>query len=470
MFEEKMIQSDVLEARRTDKSQINYSMNIRLPFYRSVPLSCIEAIEVMLDDQVIEAAALRFGYGNQSYRIDELGDLMHIWWGLRVPARLSIEADEAIDKRQVKASVTLKLRWPILIPSGDQELVNFDTNICHKVLQVSEAAYDMQAIKAKQAVSIYSFTKEFYEGYYSLEDCFRQVADLGIQGLEIVNTQHIDGFPKPSQSFIDAFNELVDRYGLIPVSYGTYTDSAIRTNGRLTQKEMCEQLETDIRLAKTLGFPLIRVGPNTPIEVLREILPQARKSQVKIGVEIHAPISVNDPLIEQLIEMIKQGNADSLGLVPDFSCFAQSVPGILLQKAIGMGVPEDIARFIASAYGEGVNITQLKEEAHRKGLPAEVDELIDLFYHLVVRGTPDDLKAVMPYVNHIHAKFWDLDENDDEVSVPYEALMKIIAETGYSDYISSEYEGYDVDTAYRGKAIVKRHQNMMQKYLSQAVN
>ena len=47
----------------------------------------------------------------------------------------------------------------------------------------------------------------------------------------------------------------------------------------------------------------------------------------------------------------------------------------------------------------------------------------------------------MPYVVHVHGKFYGFDENGDEPSIDYPAIFKVFTEGGYDGYISSEYEG-----------------------------
>jgi len=47
----------------------------------------------------------------------------------------------------------------------------------------------------KLGVTLYSFTYEYVTGKYSLEDCVREAAELGVDGYEIVATQMIPSLP-----------------------------------------------------------------------------------------------------------------------------------------------------------------------------------------------------------------------------------------------------------------------------------
>ena len=53
----------------------------------------------------------------------------------------------------------------------------------------------------------------------------------------------------------------------------------------------------------------------------------------------------------------------------------------------------------------------------------------------------------MPYVVHVHAKFWDMTDELTDPHVPYDAIVKTLVEGGYAGSLSSEYEGHATSTA-----------------------
>ncbi len=54
----------------------------------------------------------------------------------------------------------------------------------------------------------------------------------------------------------------------------------------------------------------------------------------------------------------------------------------------------------------------------------------------------DDWLEIMPWIRHVHGKFFGIDENGEEPSVPVRDLITLLVENGYSGAISSEYEGW----------------------------
>ena len=54
----------------------------------------------------------------------------------------------------------------------------------------------------------------------------------------------------------------------------------------------------------------------------------------------------------------------------------------------------------------------------------------------------DDWLEIMPWIRHVHGKFFGIDENGEEPSVPVRDLIRLLVENGYYGAISSEYEGW----------------------------
>ena len=54
---------------------------------------------------------------------------------------------------------------------------------------------------------------------------------------------------------------------------------------------------------------------------------------------------------------------------------------------------------------------------------------------------PQRLRDFMPYIHHIHAKFYEMTDDGSEYSIPYEEIVPILVEGGFAGSLSSEYEG-----------------------------
>jgi sugar phosphate isomerase/epimerase len=88
----------------------------------------------------------------------------------------------------------------------------------------------------------------------------------------------------------------------------------------------------------------------------------------------------------------------------------------------------------------------------------------------IVYTDPRRLLEYMPHIFHIHGKFYEMVDDSHEYSIPYDEVVPVLIEGGYSGYLSSEYEGnrhiqdiYPVDSVEQ----VRRQQAMFKKLLGE---
>ena len=55
---------------------------------------------------------------------------------------------------------------------------------------------------------------------------------------------------------------------------------------------------------------------------------------------------------------------------------------------------------------------------------------------------PEEWLDIMPQMFHVHAKFYDIDENGDEPAMDIPRIVRQFVEGGYQGYLSSEWEGH----------------------------
>jgi hypothetical protein len=73
-----------------------YKIRVRLTSYRSLPLSCIEKIELSLDGKAIPPEDITFILNGYSHKLDELSQLSHIWWFILDYADLFVESQQVL--------------------------------------------------------------------------------------------------------------------------------------------------------------------------------------------------------------------------------------------------------------------------------------------------------------------------------------------------------------------------------------
>jgi sugar phosphate isomerase/epimerase len=198
----------------------------------------------------------------------------------------------------------------------------------------------------------------------------------------------------------------------------------------LTVEEGHQALARDIRLAAELGFTTVRpkIGVVSldliphPIwdEAVERSLELAAEKNIIICPEIHSPTPIKHKVVDDYLSFIERTGTEHFGLLIDTGIFmTESV----LDPLEGVTSEEDIP----------VPLRALK-------VPAS--DMIDIMKHMVF----------------IQAKFYEIDENLVDKHVPWPEIFRVLKDSNYTGYLSSEYEGRR--EPYRGAMMVRRQHAM----------
>lgn len=317
-----------------------------------------------------------------------------------------------------------------------------------------------------RGVSFCSFLYELYRGDMTLEDCFRETAAAGIKGIEILADYMIPGYPNISNEFVDEWHTLLKKYDITPVCMGLFNTANPVGNVDMSTNEMVVTLKQDLHIAFRLGFSSVRISADTPVEVTEAALPEAEKVRVKMGYEIHPPLSMDSQWFAERLNMIQRSRTEYVGFIPDMGIFAEYANPIQREWYIRRGVRRPVADAICRLYAE----RKSKEEAKAVLAEYEISSLEKDYMGDVFRSNnenPDNILKYKDYFYHFHGKFYEMDDSCHETSLNYEEVMKKLVNTDYEGFICSEYEGSrhlsDIMTVESCEQ-VRRHQVMLKKY------
>ena len=91
-----------------------FKVDIRLPWYRSLPLSTIEVAEVRIDGCTVDPAQVRFELEGESYPLSALPDLVSKVWYVLDSAWLVVESAALQAGSEHDVGVTLNLYPPYI--------------------------------------------------------------------------------------------------------------------------------------------------------------------------------------------------------------------------------------------------------------------------------------------------------------------------------------------------------------------
>ncbi len=271
------------------------------------------------------------------------------------------------------------------------------------------------------AVSSWSFHDELYKGKLHLSDVPFRAYDLGYRAVELQDT-----FLWPRQP--GRLGRLLGRKAE-PSVPGEYDRKAVlRTHlnrHRSGTKLVCWTIDSDLTVAEPaaqqkqkaylaaaiqtahfLNAPILRLtlggergdvaGLERAVELLRNVLPVAIASEVKLAIENHGGLS-GDPAT--LIEVVERFHSPYLGVCLDFGNFED---------------PKDFEKSLGS---------------------------------------------LAPQAIHVHAKSREFDVNGEETTIDYRTCLSALKAVKYDGAISIEYEG-DGDAAtgiHRTRALIEKY-------------
>lgn len=343
----------------------------------------------------------------------------------------------------------------------------------------------------KRSVSLYSYQDEYYDKKLDLEGCLRETAKSGATGVELLAEQMIRKFPDPieDEKFRADWFAALDKYGLEPSCYDAFLENRIYENRTLKISEQIKMMKRDIRLASMLGFKNLRTLVSTPMEVIEGSLDYAEKMDVRIGLEVHAPFSLNSDWAEGYMKMIRKTGTKHFGFIPDMGIFCRNIPDVVRDKARRVGAKEECIKIVDDCYRERVEKGFVKmkysldlgkanmEYRMANGMKEMMDAVekagggpADMMYagssFTFSWSDPQDIIDNIDYIYHTHAKFYNMSEDYKETAVAIPEVVAAFKKAGYTGYLSSEYEGgehlrYDMEVA--SVEQVRRHQEALRR-------
>ena len=344
----------------------------------------------------------------------------------------------------------------------------------------------------KRSISLYSYQDEYYDGLLDLEGCLRETAKTGATGVELLAEQMIKKFPNPieDEAFRENWFAMLKKYGLTPSCYDAFLENRIFQNRTLSLGEQVNMMKRDLRLASLLGFPVIRTLVSTPMDVIEGSLEYAEQVGVKIGLEVHAPFSLNSDWAEGYLSMIRKTGTKYFGFIPDMGIFCRNMPDVVRDQARRMGATEEGIKIVDEAFLKRVekgfvkikydlDLGKANMEYRMANGMAEMMEAIGKLGKNPANewyannsftyswSEPQDIIDNIDVIFHTHAKFYNMHEDLHETAVALPEVIEAFKKAGYNGFLSSEYEGGEHlrDVGVDSITQVARHQEAMRRLI-----
>ena len=293
----------------------------------------------------------------------------------------------------------------------------------------------------KLGVSLFSYSSEYYLGRLSLDDILRKAKEAGAEGIEIVASQMMPGFPYPERRWLHDLRARCEALGLEPFCYSAHLDSGLRSDRFLTDEEKVMSTVNDIRNAYEMGASVVRTQHSISPELLCRVAPWAERYRIKVGVEIHPPHRLDTEIWRRFIEAFRRLDTPYIGMVVDTGIYQEFPYDGWLDAYAQHGVRREAIDALLSLLAEGKGLDAAGEYLSLHGGDAYAMEMAEELFALYRPYRPDALAEVMRYVTHFHTKFYHM-EGGEEKTIPYAKILDVIARSGFDGFLISEYEGH----------------------------
>jgi sugar phosphate isomerase/epimerase len=328
--------------------------------------------------------------------------------------------------------------------------------------------------KIRLGATTYSFNDEYHSYELSLERMFATIGSLGPkQGLEIIAPQCIRTYPEVSEEFEHIFRDAVERYDLVPSAFGHYSDLGRIPGRNLSIAEAVEFSRIQLEGAKRLGYRLARMSyqsfdlTDRREALYRQLLPDLERLDMKLAIEIHAPHIIESEPQQRVIEDVAALNSPYVGFTLDCGCMTNRVSPVCERKFLELGVDPAIVKRLIDFWATAPSRAELNWEVAAIGGGSLVELLATETWIYFGHGKPAALREIMPYVFHVHGKFFQVDENGNDDAVAYPQIIEILVSSGYDGWISSEYEGHHWLKNRNAYAQVKAHQQYLRRLIAE---
>jgi hypothetical protein len=95
-----------------------FAFDLRMPWYRALPLSCLEGLEVKIDGDAVPSGELRLSLAGTSYTLSDLPPLHDEWWHVADAAEVRAPRPGGLPAGEHELDVTVALRIPYIVESG----------------------------------------------------------------------------------------------------------------------------------------------------------------------------------------------------------------------------------------------------------------------------------------------------------------------------------------------------------------
>ena len=120
MFDQYIVCEEGFRAR--DDGRTGGVVEVRMPYYRGLCLSMVEAVDLTLDGAPVPTDRTTFTVHGNTYRFDQLPTVLDDRWEMGERAQLAFETDQPLAPGEHDVAVAVRLRISYMpVPGGGRD-------------------------------------------------------------------------------------------------------------------------------------------------------------------------------------------------------------------------------------------------------------------------------------------------------------------------------------------------------------
>lgn len=292
---------------------------------------------------------------------------------------------------------------------------------------------------------MFSFTPDIVDGSRTPQQILTDAVAADVaDGVGLDGFQHFSTFPDISPDEVADFRSDIERLGIFLTELGLYDDAFADPTRRATREQRAEYLARQIRSAALLGFSAVKLGWGTDFALLDALLPVLDETGLTMLEEAQGPLRAGDDDYARRIEYAAR-HPDRFGFVFDLSAAMRAVPPTLIAELRSLNIPDEVVRIIDEEWPDdragGVK-THVAELTRHLDLNADARMRLMTPFTRFGNAHVSEFRDLFDAVRGVHAKYWDLDDENSALSDSIRELSAELDRAGYKGPITSEWGGH----------------------------
>lgn len=125
MFEKYLVNPEVFRNVRENNQITGYEVQLRVPYYRGIPMSCVEVLDLTVDDEKVANEDMLITVKGETFTFEELPTVINHRWEMIETITVFVKKPGGLSEgeHKVHAFVSLRISYLPFNNTGDDEKV-----------------------------------------------------------------------------------------------------------------------------------------------------------------------------------------------------------------------------------------------------------------------------------------------------------------------------------------------------------